>query len=111
MASIDQPWDPDRATGEIRGIANDPESDFTWSEHAFERLKERGLITSDALWVLRNGFVREPTGEESTVGGLYKYVIESRSPNSDRRTIRIVVVPDNRANHIKIITVMWKDKS
>ncbi len=71
----------------------------------------RGLISSDVLWVLRNGFVREPPESESTVRGLYKYVIEGRAPNSERRTIRVVVVPDTKPNHIKIITVMWKDNS
>ena len=29
----------------------------------------------------------------------------------DWRTVRIALVPDNRANHVRTITVMWKDKS
>ena len=111
MASTDQPWDPATATGHIREIADDPESDVTWTRHALERLEKRGLLTSDALWVLRSGFVREPTEEESTVKGLFKYAIEGLTPNSDRRTVRVVVVPDRRESHIKVLTVMWKDNS
>lgn len=111
MASTGQPWDPAQATEVIREISSDLESDITWTRHALDRLLDRRLITSDVLWVLRRGFVREPPEEESTVKGLYKYVIEGRAPNSERRTIKIVVVPDAKANHIKIITVMWKDNS
>ncbi len=111
MVATDQPWSPAQATDLVRRISGDPKGDTTWTRHALERLRERGLTTSDALWVLRRGFVHEPPAEESTVKGLYKYVIEGRAPNSGRRTVRIVAVPDANANHVKIMTVMWKDGS
>ena len=62
---------------------------------------------SDVLFVLRHGFVLEQSDEESTVPGLHKYAIGSLAPNSERRLIRIIVVPDLKENHMKIITVMW----
>lgn len=109
MNSTDQPWSPAQATDLIRRIAGDPLSSLTWRRHALLRLVERGLIMSDALFVLRNGFVREPTKGESTAKGLFKYVIEGLTPNSGRRIVKVVVVPDLTENHIKIITVMWAD--
>ena len=69
----------------------------------------RGIVVSDVLWILRNGFVREENLEESTVCGLYKYAIEGKSPNSSGRVIRIIVIPDAEETHIKVVTVMWKD--
>ena len=48
---------------------------------------------SDVLFVLRHGFVLEQSDEESTVPGLHKYAIGSLAPNSERRLIRIIVVP------------------
>ncbi len=109
MASTGQPWGPARATDRIRRIASDQESSLTWRRHASQRLQERGLINSDVLFVLRNGFVREPSEGESSAPGLYKYAIEGLAPNSGPRIIRQIVVPDLAEKHIKIITVMWKD--
>lgn len=71
---------------------------------------ERGLITSDLLFVLKNGFVYEPPEEESTVKGFYKYKVESQSPNSGSRTLRVIVVPDPKSCQIKLITIMWRDE-
>lgn len=109
MTSIDQPWSSAQATSFIRQIARDLESSLTWRRHASLRLKERGLVMSDVLFVLKNGFVHEQSQGESTAKGLYKYAIEGLAPNSGRRIIRIIVVPDLAENHIKIITVMWAD--
>ncbi len=71
----------------------------------------RRIIASDLLWVLRQGFVREDHSGESTVRGLFKYVIEGISPNSSGRVVKVVVIPDLSEKHIKVVTVMWKDKS
>ena len=94
MTSTDQPWSSAQATKFIRGIANDPQSNLTWRRHALRRQLQRGLIMSDVRFVLRNGFVREQSEEESSVPGLYKYAIEGLAPNSERRILRIIVVPD-----------------
>jgi len=111
VTSDDQPWSPKEATRLIRGIAANLETDFSWTKHALARLAEPELITSDVLSVRRNGFVRTPSEGESTLSGRCKYAIEGRAPNSWGRIIRVGVVPGALERHIKIITVMWKDKS
>ncbi|MCE2523780.1 MAG: DUF4258 domain-containing protein [Rhodobacteraceae bacterium] len=104
-----QPWNPGQATGHIREIAANPELDLTLTKHARERMAMRRIIISDVLWILRNGFVRDENSGETTVSGLFKYVIGGMSPNSSGRVIRIVVIPDAEKTHIKVVTVMWKD--
>lgn len=79
---------------------------LTYQEHAWEPLLERGFIQSDVLHVLKNGMVFDEP-EESTRSGLFRYRIEGRSPNSGGRTIRLVVIPEPKRLHLKVITVMW----
>lgn len=105
-----QPWLPSKATDRIRRMAADRQRDVSFTKHASERIAERSLIMSDVLWVLRTGFVHDP-GKESTVNELYKYGIEGIPPNSLARAIKIIVVPDEVRNQVKIITVMWKSQS
>jgi len=72
-----------------------------------ERLRQRDLLTGDILHVLKNGFVYDEP-EESTQLGLFKYRMEAGTPNSGNRTVRVVIVPDDRGHVIiKVITVMW----
>ena len=66
MTSADQPRGPSQAAEYVRRIASDPKSSLTWRRHVLIRLRERGLIMSDVLFVLRNGFVREPSEGESS---------------------------------------------
>ncbi|MCP1337292.1 DUF4258 domain-containing protein [Futiania mangrovi] len=80
-----------------------------WTGHARDRLLERNLIMSDVLHVLKRGFVYEEA-EPSTRHGLFKYAMESPTPNSGARTVRVVVVPDVGTVGLKIVTVMWKDE-
>lgn len=70
---------------------------------------ERGLILSDVLFVLKNGFIFDDP-DASTLSGFFKYKMEGRSPNSGSRTLRIVVIPDPKSPQIKVITVMWRDE-
>lgn len=65
-------------------------------------------MVGDALYALKNGFVYdEPV--PSDIDGFFKYTIESKTPNSDSRALRVVVVPGG-ACEMKIITIMWKDE-
>lgn len=73
-----------------------------------ERLLVRDLIVADALHVLKFGFVLDEP-EPSDVEGYYKYAVEAKTPNSDGRVVRLIVVPDG-ACELKIITIMWKDE-
>jgi hypothetical protein len=73
-------------------------------------LGERHLIISDALYVLKNGFVYDDA-VNSSVSGLYKYKVESQSPNSGARHLRVIAIPDDMSCQIKIVTVMWRDET
>ena len=104
-----QPWNPADATDEIRRIARSETMRLTRSDHARERMEERDLLMGDVLYVLKNGFVYE-NPEPSTQQGLFKYEIESQSPNSGNRSVRIVIIPDSGRCWLKVITVMWVDE-
>ena len=70
---------------------------------------ERDLKMGDLLYVLKNGFVYAPP-ETATQPGLWKYYIETGSPNSGNRVVRAVVIPDVSRNWAKVVTVMWADE-
>lgn len=106
---MQQPWNPRDATLKINSIAKNLNCDFAFAKHVTDRLRERGLIMSDLMFVLKQGFVYE-NPEPSTVQGLYKYKVEGRSPNSGSRFLRVVVVPDEKSCQIKSITIMWRDE-
>lgn len=103
------PWTTAQATENIRKVAASSDLTITYKIHAKEQMSDRGLIISDVLYVLKNGFVyNEP--EPSTRSGYFKYAIESSCPNSARRVVRVIVIPESKSNFLKIITVMWVDK-
>ncbi|WP_100002201.1 DUF4258 domain-containing protein [Phyllobacterium zundukense] len=104
-----QPWNPGRATDEIRAIAKDRKLVLSYKLHAGERLAERNLIMSDVLYALRNGFVyQQPI--PATRAGHFRYRVECRTPNSGSRAIGVVVIPAKTGCLIKIISVMWIDE-
>lgn len=109
MATKKQPWTPAEATLAINEIAKNKTCDLAFTQHSRERMNERGLIMSDLLFVLKNGFVYEEA-EESTVSGLFKYQVESQSPNSGARVLRVVAIPDYKSCRLKIVTFMWRDE-
>lgn len=105
----DQPWSPARATDRIRAMARKRELSLAYKLHARERLSERDIISSDVLYVLKHGFVLiDP--ESATRPGFYKYAIESKTPNSNSRDIRLVVIPDEKRCLIKLVSIMWVDE-
>ena len=106
-----QPWQPVVATRRINEMAKDLSLDLYYTEHALIRIDQRNLILSDLLYLLRNGFVVCEEPEQSTQKGLYKYLIDGKTPNSDARYLRIVVIPDEKSNQIKVVTAMWRDES
>lgn len=108
VISKPQPWAPGDATDTIRAIAKSDCLGLITTKHAREQMAERELITSDVLYVLKNGFVYDEA-QESTRLGCFKYRIETRSPNSGSRTVRIVALPDADRCMIKVVTVMWVD--
>lgn len=99
---------PARATESLRAKARG-ELELRWTAHARDQMQERGLIMGDVIHVLKHGFVYD-RAQPSTQKGLFKYCMECSTPNSGRRTVKIVVIPST-GNGIKIVTVMWKDES
>ena len=104
-----QPWNQANATDAIREMGRSTSLDLSYTGHFRERLAERDLLIADARYVLKNGFVFDEP-EPSTQSGLFKYRIETRTPNSNNRNVRLVVIPDPQHCWIKIITVMWADE-
>lgn len=104
-----KPLSPARATEVIRRIAR---GDFELDEtkHSKQQMALRGLWMPDLLEVQSHGFVHLP-GEPATRLGYFKYKMESGTPNTNNRTVRVVVIPDEKRNALKIVTVMWADES
>lgn len=103
-----QPWNPADATDSIRAIAR---GNFTLhrKRHSEQRLKDRGLFVSDLLYVLKNGFVFDEA-IPSTREGYYKYCIEYSTPNTNQRSLRVVVIPCINPLSLKVVTIMWVDE-
>ncbi|MFN3549573.1 MAG: DUF4258 domain-containing protein [Mesorhizobium sp.] len=104
-----EPWDPSRATNEIRSIARDPKLSLTYKIHARERLAERGLVISDVLHALKFGNVYEAP-LPAHASGMFRYRVDCKTPNSGSRSIGVVVIPARPERLIKVITVMWIDE-
>lgn len=103
-------WDKDHATDPIRAIARSRSLTLHYRLHARERLAERGLLMGDVLHVLKFGFIRqEPI--PSTREGFMRYSMECKTPNSNGREVRVVVIPDKKRCDMKIVTVMWVDET
>src|SRR5271157_4423824 len=98
-----QPWSPADATDSIRAIARG-NFDLHWKRHSKERLIQRGLFVSDLLYVLKNGFVFE-NAVQSTREGFYKYCIEYSTPNTNQRSLKVVVIPCINPPQLKIVTI------
>jgi hypothetical protein len=105
-----QPWKAADATDEIRRIARSENLRFTLRNHASEQIDERDLILGDVLYALKNGFVYAEA-QETTRKSHFKYLMESITPNSGNRAIRVVVIPDSERCWLKVITVMWVDEN
>lgn len=101
-------WSTGKATQEINRCAIGATLNLTFVQHVKDRLRERGLILGDVLHVLRRGFVLEEP-EPATRAGYFKYLVEATTPNSEGRTVGIIVIPDGSCE-LKLITVMWRDE-
>ncbi|WP_349370766.1 DUF4258 domain-containing protein [Salinarimonas sp.] len=104
-----EPWDPSEATRRIRAIAKHHSLNVTYTHHAREQMLKRDLILGDVLYVLKNGFVHD-SAQASTRPGYYKYRMQTSTPNSGQRDVRVVVIPDERSFWVKVVTVMWVDE-
>lgn len=71
-------------------------------------MAERGIITSDIVYILVNGYIDDVSGA-SKRAGCCKYKICGKTPNTANREICVVVIPDPKKPAMIIVTVMWKD--
>ena len=108
LVKLPEPWNPTRATERLRAIAKSEYFNVSFKRHALEQLAIRDLTTSDALYVVKNGFVHRPA-IAATQLGLFRYCIECTTPNSSRG-VRVVIIPSMNACEAKIVTVMWVDE-
>lgn len=106
MPKKPQAWKSADATSRINACARSDELTLHFQVHAKERLAERDLTTVDVLHVLKWGFVYDDPVLSDF--GFYKYAIEAKTPNSDGRTVRLIVVAGE--SEIKLISVMWRDE-
>ena len=109
MSVKPQPWTSADATIAIREMGRSPKLDLSYTGHCKERLAERDLLIGDVRYVLRHGFVYDEP-DAATQPGLYRYQIETRTPNSNNRSVRLVVIPDPAKCWIKVVTIMWADE-
>jgi hypothetical protein len=72
-------------------------------------MAKRDLIAGDVLHLLKNGFVYDRPAP-ATHKGYFKYAMEGKTPNSDARFVKAIVIADPDLNAIKVVTVMWKDE-
>jgi hypothetical protein len=103
-----QPWSPADATLCLNALGKSPDLSLSLTRHAQDRLEERDLTIGDVLYILHRGFVLEPY-EAATRAKLFKYKILSATPNSENRSVAVVVIPDPVSLQVKIVTVMWQD--
>lgn len=108
MSQEIRPLPPSRATEAIRAKAKDPSFKIQWTDHAKQQMSDRGLLMSDAIFVLKNGFIYQEA-EPATQKGFFKYAMQSPTPNSGGRAVRTVVIP-SMTSCVKIVTVMFVDE-
>ena len=99
---------PSVATEKIRTLASDDNANWWTTDHYKKQLNERDTISSDIKHLLRAGYVYKE-GTESTVPGLWKCQLEGQTPNSNNRTIVVVIISDFSDRSIKFVTVFWRD--
>jgi hypothetical protein len=104
-----QAWLPARATDCIRKLARSGSLKLHWTKAVKLKLTEIDLTMGDVMHVLKHGFVHKP-GVRSTRPPLFKYCIETPTPNSNNRTVRAVVIPSEDKCVIKVVDVQWVDE-
>ena len=109
MRLADEPWSPRDATENIREMSKHPAFSIAYKLHAKERLRDRGMILPDVLFLLRTGFVLTEARPAKT-NGYFRYEMQGVTPNSERRKICCVVIPNYKQCSLKVVTVMWLDE-
>jgi hypothetical protein len=101
-------WSSGKATQLINACARSDGLNLSWTAHAKAQMRDRDIVMSDLLHVMRLGFVlEEPVA--ATRSGFFRYLIEATTPNSEGRKVGLVIIPDGLCE-LKIVTVMWRDE-
>lgn len=104
---MNEDFNPNDIMEIIQGILKDGKS-LHITEHAMERMDERGITRPDLYYLFENGSCmaqREP----STKKNLWKYKITGKTPNTDNREITsVTIIPDNKGG-LKVVTIYWND--
>jgi hypothetical protein len=108
LVEIAQPWTPAQATERIRAIAQG-KYDLWLTGHAKDQMDERELSIGDINYLMKNGFVFDPA-VPATRPDLFRYQMESKTPNSGARDVKAIIIADWSRKALKIPTVMWKDE-
>jgi hypothetical protein len=95
---------PAEATERLNRIARGP-FEFNWTDAVKAKLKERCLVVGDIAYICRNGKVIGPTGDQPTSVGHYKYIVACRTPNGNKKVVRLAVCFSS-ANAIKVFDVL-----
>ena len=89
-------------------LAIDDKTKWVLTGRVKERFQERNLLIADIRYLLKFGYVYDDA-EESTKNEFWKYKVEGTTPNSETRTLLVVIIPDFQHRTIKMVTVHWKD--
>ena len=89
-------------------LAIDDKTKWVLTGRVKERFQERNLLIADIRYLLKFGYVYDDA-EESTKNGFWKYKVEGTTPNSETRTLLVMIIPDFQHRTIKMVTVHWKD--
>jgi hypothetical protein len=109
LVPLPEPWNAAQATERIRRMAGDDEFNLVLSGHALEQMEEREITVPDVLYVLQNGFIYDAP-KRATSWGQFKYDMIGSTPNSNRREVRVIVIPSPSSPAAKAATVMWADE-
>jgi hypothetical protein len=77
-----------------------------WTDHAFERLEERGIDLLVAKRVLMHGDLKEDSVKKGNKPGEWKVVVVDRVKQN--RDVGVVTVVAEKG-HLRVITVEWED--
>lgn len=105
------PWGLSDLKSHLTDKMSYPQFALTWTEHAKERMKERGINTQNILHLLASEFELSETAQSSRSDeGFFKYTIFCAHSiiNKDRK-YGAVIIPSLSTPAVKIITVMWED--
>jgi hypothetical protein len=93
--------EPEEATARIHEIANSCRVNL---KDTVSAVLGDGLIMSDILHALRNGEVTAP-GVKSTMCGIFKYVIECRTPNHPDSSLKLAIII-SKSNWVKVCEIL-----